>query len=181
MLAAYLGFGWLLIRDFDKMGPGVRVFIPPFVLLGALVLPAALNARIITAGPEGVKVRNGPFPKGRKVTVKRVDILYCNVRTQYSYFESESGTSAHVENHLAGIDTIGGQIDIAYPYLKMEDATAAAQWIADGLNQDRTLASVPVTLARRDPEANSNWRRQVLSWGGLFILAALAGAAWELS
>ena len=180
MLAGYLGFGWALIQSLDRQGQFVRIFLPPFFLLGALVLPAALNARIIPAGPEGVKVWNGPFPKGRNVTVTRVDILYCNVRTQYSYFEGDSGTSsAEVENHLAGIDTIGGQIDIAYPYLKMEDAMAAAQWLADGLNQDRTLRSVPVTTARRDPETNSNWRRQVLAWGGLFILALLAGAVWE--
>ena len=179
MLVVYLIFGALLVWDFDKAGEGVRIIIPAFLLLGVLVLPAALNSRIIRVGSNGVQVTNGPFPRGRKVDVAREDIRYCNVRVQYTSFESESGGSAKVDNYLVDKETRRRQIDIAYPYLKQEEAEAVAKRMAEALNQDGLLRPIGLARASEAPEADEGWRMKVLAWGGLFIVAIIAGAFGE--
>lgn len=181
--AGYLGFGYLLLRSAQEAWQYERLLIPAYVLLGWWAIPAAVNARVITAGPEGVRAANGPIPKGRTVWAARRDIRCCTVRTQYALFRSRaSGEMARVANYTAGVETWEGkQLDIAYPYLDHREAAEAAARLAEALNQNRALARIPVQEARYAPHEEGNWRRRVLAWTGAFLGAILAGAAWELA
>lgn len=180
MLGLYAVGGWLLLRSFAAAHSGVRILIPAYAVLGALIVPAAVNRRIITAGAGGVKVRNGPIPRGRTVDVSREEIRFCNVRLQYSEFEGEDAGSARIANYLAGVETRSGeQVDIAYPYLSLDEAKNVAMQIAAALNQNRLLPPIGLGEAQREPAPDSKWRLKVFAWGGLFAAAILAGVVWE--
>lgn len=179
LLAAYLGFGYLLVGTLNQPNQATRIFLPVYAVLGALVLPAALNSRIITAGPHGVRVTNGPIPLGRKINLEHDAIWACNVRAQYSRFRSEHGSWGDVENYIVGVETRNAQFDVAYPYLKVEEARAVVERLAAALNEDRQLRAIPIARASFEPNTSAGWRMKVLSWTGVFILAILAGAVWE--
>jgi hypothetical protein len=179
LVALYLIGGWFLVRTMSDPQAGARIFLPSYGLLAALVLPAGLNQRVITASVRGVRVRNNPFPKGRTVDLARREIYACTVRTQHSSFYSESADVRRIANYVAGVETRAAQVDVAYPYLKQEDALAVAQQIAAALNADRTLPPIAVREASMEPDLQPGWRLRVVKWLGLFVVAILAGAAWE--
>ena len=179
ILGVYLVFGGVLLWSFHEPGQQVRVILPAYLILGILVLPATLNSRIINVGSHGVKVTNGPFPRGRKVDVARDDIWACNVRVQHTAFSSRYGKTTWVPNYLVGIETRNKQIDVAYPYLKVEEARKVVERMAAALNADRSLRAIPITNASFEPDTNAGWRIKVLAWLGVFLLAVLAGGVWE--
>jgi hypothetical protein len=177
MLSGYVAFGWVLVRDFNEPGQMVRIILPAYVLLGAIVLPAAMNRRFITVSREGVRVVNGPIPKGRNVSVAGQDIRSVSIRTQYAHFDSEAeGSSASIAHYLVGVEATSGHIDIAYPYLKYESAASVARQIAAALGNGLSVTSAGQRVAEEN-----RWTRvrKILVWLGLFLLAIFAGAYWE--
>ena len=181
MVALYLYIGWLLVGQMEVPNSAVRIILPAYALFGWLVVPGGLNSRIIRVSPHGVKVTNGPFPKGRRVNVKREDIHACTIREQVSVFRSENGTWAAIPNYLVGVETRATLHDVAYPYLKNEQAVEVGRRIAAALNADPALPAIPLRGTTLEPASNLGWRMRVLLWGGLFIAATLVGAYWELS
>ena len=54
----YLFFGYVVAQSLlhpETWGPGIRVFIPPFVVAGYLALAVVVNVRRIVVTPEGVR------------------------------------------------------------------------------------------------------------------------------
>ena len=79
------------------------------------------------------------------------------------------------------METRNTQIDGAYPYLKFEEAKAVAERIAAALNENRLLPEIPLAHTTREPAGAARWRMKVFASGGVFILATLAAAFWEIS
>jgi hypothetical protein len=181
MLIGYLAFAAFLLRDFNTRDQLVRIAVPPFLLFAWLVIPAAINARVITVSPQGIRVRNRPIPKGRSHDIPRRDIRACTIRTQYSDFDPSSSTPSAVADYLVGVDTPKGQIDIAFPYLEYEEAQSVAASIAGALNRDNTLPSIRVEAARQEPIPPPGRVLRIVLWGLAFIAATILGAVWELT
>lgn len=90
LLAGYAAGAVLLYRAAQAPGKYGRIPIPAYGLLAALLIPAAVNARRIRAGREGVQVTNGPIARGGKLWVARRDIRACTIRTQYAHFDGDT-------------------------------------------------------------------------------------------
>ena len=78
-------------------------------------------------------------------------------------------------NYLVGVETRDAQIDVAYPYLKFEEAKPWPKRIAAALNENRLLPEILLPHATREPARDTRWRLKVLAWGGIFLLASFAG------
>jgi hypothetical protein len=176
MLIGYILFAVVLFRDLDQRNEMVRVAIPPFSLLGLLVVPAAMNVRKITVSSNGVTVKNMPIPKGANHDIPRNDIRACTVR----HIRSKT-KHGYVSTYTAGVDSGVGQIDIAYPYSKYEEAWKIAEQFASALNHGAVTRRISVESTNHEPASAKSWKRKVLLWLGAFIVAVILGGVWEVS
>ncbi len=172
----YIIFAVLLFRDLDQRNEMVRVMIPPWVLLGALVLPAAINARSITVSSQGVRLRNVPIPMGKNYDVGRDAIRSCTIRVVRTKLKHGEETT-----YIVGVESDQGQIDLAYPYSKYDDAKLIAEQVIAALNQGAVLHKIGFEWANREPEGVRKRRvTKALLWGGAFVAAILLGGYWEV-
>lgn len=174
MLIAYIVFATLLFRDLDQRSEAVRIAIPPFSLLGLLVIPAAINVRKITVSSAGVKVQNLPIPKGKNWDIPRNDIRSCTIR----YTRSKTKHGEYI-TYIVGVDSGEGQVDIAYPYTKRDDAWKMAEQFAAALNHGAVIRQIGVEHTTHEPESVKKLKWKALLWGGAFIAAVLLGGYWE--
>jgi hypothetical protein len=176
MLIGYIVFAVILFRDLDQRNEMVRIAIPPFALLAALVIPAAVNARQITVSQEGVRLRNVPIPKGKNYDVPRDKIRSCTIRVVRTKLKH-----GEVTTYIVGVESSQGQIDLAYPYSKYDDAKVVCEQFLAALNQGPVSFRIGFEWAQREPEGSRKRRViTVLAWGGAFIAAIFLGAYWEL-
>lgn len=175
MLIGYLVIAIVLYRDLDQRSEMVRIVLPAYALLGALVIPAAVNGRYITVSPQGIRLRNLPLPKGQNYDIPREKIRACTVRSVRTNYEGNAITT-----YTVGVDCSEGQIDLAYPYSKYEAALQVAQQFAAALNQGPVPFTIPCQAAWREPEKSGRRVVRVLLWGGAFIAAIVLGAYWEI-
>lgn len=176
MVIGYIVFSVILFRDLDQRNEMVRIAIPPFSLLGLLVIPAVVNARQITVSREGVRLRNVPIPKGANYNVPREKIRSCTIRMVRTKVKHGELTT-----YIVGVDSNEGQIDLAYPYTKYEDAKLVCEQFIAALNQGPVPYQIGFAWAQREPEGSRKKRViTVLAWGGAFIAAIFLGAYWEL-
>lgn len=175
MLIAYLVIAIVLYRDLDQRSEMVRIVLPAYALLGALVIPAAVNGRYITVSTQGIRLRNLPLPKGQNYYIAREDIRACTIRTVLTNLDNTL-----VRTYIVGVDCRQGQIDLAYPYSKYEAALQVAQQFAAALNQGPVPFTIPCQAATREPQQSGRRLVRVLLWGGAFIAAIILGAYWEI-
>ncbi len=175
MLIGYIVFAVVLFRDLDQRNEMVRIAIPPFTLLAALVIPAAVNARQITVSREGVQLRNVPIPKGTNYDIPRDKIRSCTIREVRTRVKQ-----SEVTTYIVGVESSQGQIDVAYPYTKYEEAKQVAEQFIAALNQGPVPFQIGFEWAWREPEAAKKRGVKVLAWAGAFIAAICLGAYWEM-
>lgn len=176
MVIGYIVFAVILFRDLDQRNEAVRIAIPPFSLLGLLVFPAAVNARQITVSREGVRLRNVPIPKGKNYDVPREQIRSCTIRVVKTRVKHSDVTT-----YIVGVESSQGQIDLAYPYSKYDDAKVVCEQFIEALNQGPVPYRIGFEWAQREPEGSRKKRViTVLAWGGAFIAAVFLGAYWEI-
>jgi hypothetical protein len=157
----------------ERMEEGERIMIPFFGVLAYMALAGAASVRRVTISPEGVRVRQFPFPLGDHATLPRHTITGIYAR------EIRAQKPARII-YAIGVFAKGKAYDLHEGLPTPQEAEKAAGDVARILNGNPAHPAVGVTQAdsrhdgsRRGPLA--------LLWAGLAIAGVIAGAIWELS
>ena len=78
--------------------------------------------------------------------------------------KANPGGTVRIKHYLVGFDTKTGHIDIAYPYLRLDDAKVVAQKIATPIGGVEGTATTNFPAGWGEPEILA---AKVLLWGGL--------------
>jgi hypothetical protein len=177
--AVMLGFGNGIIatlRHPEQLGEGIRIIIPPYLVLLYPVLAVIANYKTAIVRPDGVMIKVRPFPTKFDVRVDRGDIRLAYARTLISRDEGQEVGRAY----SAGVETRQGlQFDVTGPQQTIEVALMRAEDIARILNVSNPRHQIKAAVAA--PIANDpGVKRRMLTWMGAILIAVLVGAAWEI-
>ena len=157
----------------ERMEEGERIMVPFFGVLAYLALAGAASVRRVTISPEGVRVRQFPFPLGVHVTLRRETITGVYAR------ELPPDARKRV-TYAIGVFAKGKRYDIHDQLPTLPEAEKAAGDVARILNSNPAYAAVGVQSAD-SRHSGSRLGCLVLVWAGLTIVAVILGAIWELS
>jgi hypothetical protein len=181
VLAAAVGgiFTWAVVgayRHPEVWGPGIRVFIPPYAIGCYWLLAVIFNVRSVVVTADRVSVATWPFLTRLPQVIRRDNIQCCYARHIVNFDEGRE-----IERfNTAGIETTSGtQIDVFRPIATEQEAMRSAYDISRVLNQ--VPGRPPIDTRSVLPRGDRSHKWRTLAWGAVFILAILAGAAWEVS
>ena len=157
----------------ERMEEGERIMIPFFGVLAYIALAGAASVRRVTISPEGVRVRQLPFPLGEHFTLPRQTITAVYARE----FPAFKTTRIY---YAIGVFAKGRAYDLHYPLSTLQEAERAAGDVARILNGNPGHPAVGLRHAESQQQST---RRKfvILLWLGVTIASVLAGAAWELT
>lgn len=174
-----IGFGALIIvtlRDPEEMGEGIRILIPPFLVMLYPAMAVIANYKTIQIRPEGVRITVAPFPTKFNVFIPRdkVSLIYARLA-------ADGGEDAgYVKLFTAGIESAKGQqFDISEGYPSVEPAWEQARAIAAILNASNSKPPIPIEFAQT--KRDFTFVRRLLTWLVVVIAAILLGAYWEVT
>jgi hypothetical protein len=156
--------------------PGQRIVLPVITLVLYLCLGAACNRKTVTISPASIRIRLLPFPTGPSQTIARTAITHLFTRQTRI---KKRGVRIE-EFHSAGAATTDGVAIELQTLPSAEAATESARQTLHVLNS--TSSQPPLGLYNDDTTPTSGLpKRRIALWLGLYLLAVLAGAAWEIA